>query len=69
MADLRVRDFPDDVLDEAKSEASLDGETLKAFVTEAMQREIARRRAIPVDERRAARAERRRLRSERRSQN
>lgn len=67
MADLRVRDFPDDLLDEAKSEASLDGETLKALVTEAVEREVARRRAMPVDERRALRAERRRQRTERSS--
>lgn len=67
MADLRVRDFPDDLLDEAKSEASLDGDTLKALVTEAVQREVARRRAMPTDERRAQRAERRRRRSEQRS--
>lgn len=64
MADLRVRDFPDDLLDEAKSEASLDGETLKSFVAEAVQREVERRRAMPVDERRELRAERRRLRAE-----
>ncbi len=67
MADLRVRDFPDDLLDEAKSEASLDGDTLKALVTEAVEREVARRRAIPRDERRARRAEQRRVRAEQRS--
>lgn len=64
---MRVRDFPDDLLDEAKSEASLDGETLKALVTEAVEREVARRRALPVDERRSLRAERRRQRTERSS--
>ncbi len=64
---MRVRDFPDDLLDEAKSEASLDGETLKALVTEAVEREVARRRAMPIDERRSLRAERRRQRTERSS--
>ena len=65
MADLRVRDFPDDLLDEAKSEASPDGDTLKALVAEAVEREVARRRAIPMDERRERRAERRRQKAER----
>lgn len=65
MADLRVRDFPDDILDEAKSEASLDGDTLKALVAEALKREVERRRAIPMDERRRVLAERRRQKAER----
>lgn len=67
MADLRVRDFPDDILDEAKSEASLDGDTLKALVAEALKREVERRRAIPMEERRRVLAERRRQKAEQRT--
>ena len=56
---MRVRDFPDDLLDEAKSEAGFDGDTLRSLVAEAVQREVERRRAIPTGERRRLRAERR----------
>lgn len=65
MADLRVRDFPDDLLDDAKTEASTDGDTLKALVVEAVEREVERRRAIDMDQRRQLRSERRRLKAER----
>lgn len=59
MADLRIHDFPDDLMAESKSEASLDGDTLKAFMVEAAQREIERRRAMSAEERRQRRAQRR----------
>ena len=45
MADLRVRDFPDDLLRKAKSEASLKGMTLKDLVTEAVTEKVERLRS------------------------
>lgn len=59
MAELRVRDFPEDLLEEAKFEGSIDGDTLKLFAIAAFQREIERRRSMPVPERRRLRMERR----------
>lgn len=58
MAELRVRDFPEDLLSEAKFEGSIDGDTLGSFAKEAFRREVERRRAIPMDERRRLRLER-----------
>ena len=42
MADLRVRDFPDDLLRKAKSEADLDGRYLRDLVIEAVREKVAR---------------------------
>jgi hypothetical protein len=58
MTELRVRDFPEDLLEDAKFEGSIDGDTLRGFATEAFRRELERRRAIPMDERRRLRLER-----------
>ena len=58
MTELRVRDFPEDLLEEAKFEGSIDGDTLRSFAAEAFRREVERRRAIPMDERRRLRLER-----------
>lgn len=56
---LRIHGFPVDLLAEARAEAAIDGETLGAFAIEAVRREIERRQAIPVDDRRRLLLERR----------
>lgn len=69
MADLRVREFPDDLHDEANLEASRDGDHLRELVIEAIKREVARRQAIPTDVRNQRKTEKReRKRQERAEQ-
>jgi len=50
---LKVENFPDDLLREAKSEASLDGNHLRVLIIEAVREKVARRKQEREAERQA----------------
>lgn len=48
---LKVEDFPEDLKREARSQASLDGGTLRGLVIEAVEREVERRKQVRAERR------------------